>query len=116
LLAGLLCGLVGFALVVQLQQNSSEDLASLRPEELVRILDEVTQRSEELELQATELRNQRAELVTGSDTQRAAREAATQRAAVQGILAGRLPAEGPGVVLVIREPDDRIPAHSLFNV
>ncbi len=41
------------------------------------------------------LRAQRAELVTGADTQRAAREAAAQRAQVQGILAGRLPAEGP---------------------
>lgn len=116
LMAGLLCALVGFALVVQVQQQRSEGLAGLRQDELVRILDEVTQRSDDLERQAATLRSQRAELVTGSDTQRAAREAAEERAKVQGILAGRLPAEGPGVSLVIREPEDRVPALVLYNV
>ena len=116
LMAGLLCGLVGFALVVQVQQNRSEGLAGLRQDELVRILDEVTQRSDELEQQAATLRAQRAELVTGSDTQRAAREAAEERAEIQGILSGRLPAQGQGVELVIREPEDRVPALVLYNV
>ena len=115
-MAGLLCALLGFALVVQVRQNQSEGLAGLRQDELVRILDEVTRRSEELQAEATALRAQRTELATGSDTQRAAREAATERAAVQGILAGRLPAEGPGIELVLREPEDRIPAPVLLNV
>lgn len=115
-LAGLLCALLGFAIVVQVQQNRSDGLSSLRQDELVRILDEVTQRTEELEDQAVELRNQRAELATGSDTRRAAREAATERAAQQGILAGRLPAEGPGVELTIRDADRRVPALVLYNV
>ncbi|WP_199421492.1 DUF881 domain-containing protein [Actinotalea solisilvae] len=115
-LAGLLCALLGFAFVVQVQQNRSDGLSSLRQDELVRILDEVTQRTEELEDQAAELRAQRAELATGSDTRRAAREAATERAAQQGILAGRLPAQGPGVVLTVRDPDRRVPALVLYNV
>jgi uncharacterized protein YlxW (UPF0749 family) len=115
-MAGLLCALVGFGLVVQVQQNRSGGLASLREDELVRILDDVTQRSEELEEQAAVLRSQRAELVTGSDTQRAAQLAAAERAEVQGILAGRLPAEGPGVVLTIREQDGPIPSLRLYNV
>lgn len=115
-LAGLLCALLGFAFVVQVQQNRSDGLSSLRQDELVRILDEVTQRTEELEDQAAELRAQRAELATGSDTRRAAREAATERAAQQGILAGRLPAQGPGVLLTVRDPDRRVPALVLYNV
>jgi uncharacterized protein YlxW (UPF0749 family) len=114
--AGLLSALLGFALVVQVQANRSEGLASLRQDELVRILDEVTQRSEELEQQAAALRAQRTELVTGTDTERAAREAAEARAEVQGILAGRLPAVGPGVELVIAAPRDPIPALVLYNV
>jgi uncharacterized protein YlxW (UPF0749 family) len=114
--AALLSALLGFALVVQVQQNRSEGLASLRQDELVRILDEVTQRSEELEQQASSLRAQRSELMTGSDTERAAREAAAARAEVQGILAGRLPAVGPGVELVIRQPREPIPALVLYNV
>lgn len=116
LLAGLLCALLGFALVVQVQQNRSDGLTGLSQDELVRVLDEVTQRSDDLERQAASLRAQRAELLTGSDTLKAAREAAAARAEVQGILAGRLPAQGPGVELTIREPDDRIPALTLYNV
>ncbi|GGB94593.1 membrane protein [Cellulomonas carbonis] len=116
LTVALLSGLLGFALVVQVQQNRSEGLASLRQDELVRILDEVTQRSEELEDEAASLRAQRAELVTGTDTERAAREAARARAEVQGILAGRLPATGPGVLVNIGDPDGSVPASTLYNV
>ncbi|WP_188037277.1 DUF881 domain-containing protein [Actinotalea sp. JY-7885] len=115
-MAGILCALLGFAIVVQVQQNRSEGLSSLRQDELVRILDEVTQRTEELEDQAAALRQQRAELVTGSDTQRAAQDAAMERAAQQGILAGRLPAEGPGVSLVVRDQRREVPALALLNV
>ncbi|HQY33954.1 DUF881 domain-containing protein [Actinotalea sp.] len=116
LLAGLLTALLGFAIVVQVQQNRSSDLSGLRQDELVRILDEVTQRTEELDQQAADLRAQRTELMTGSDTERAAREAAAARAEEQGILAGRVPAEGTGVELVVREPDERIPAFVLLNI
>ncbi|KGM13402.1 DUF881 domain-containing protein [Cellulomonas bogoriensis] len=114
-LAGLLCALLGFAIVVQVQQNRTGGLSSLRQDELVRILDEVTQRSADLEEQLASLRAQRAELATGTDTERAAREAAEQRAAVQGILAGQLPAEGSGVELVIQEQEP-IPALVLYNI
>ena len=114
-LAGVLCALLGFALVVQVRQNSTTDLSGLSQQELVRILDEVTQRTDDLEQQAVELRAQRAELVTGADTQRAAQEAAAARAEAQGILAGRLPAEGPGVIVTLLE-GDRLSATLLVDV
>lgn len=116
LLAGLLCALLGFALVTQVRQTHSDDLAGLSQAELVRLLDEASQRSDELAEQAQALRSQRAELVTGVDTERAALEAAVQRAEVQGILSGRLPAQGPGVRLVLTEPDQRLSAIVLVNV
>ena len=116
LVTGVLCAVVGFALVVQVQANRSEGLSSLRQDELVRVLDDVTRRTADLQDQVVTLRARRAELVTGSDTERAAREAAAERAEVQGILAGRLPAEGPGIELTIRQPGDRIPAAVLYNV
>ncbi len=116
LLAALLTALLGFALVVQVQQNRSTDLSGLSQQELVRILDEVTQRTDDLEQQAVDLRAQRAELVTGTDTERAAQEAAAARAEVQGILAGRLPAEGPGVVITLRENGTRLSATQLVDV
>lgn len=116
LLAAVLTALLGFALVVQMQQNRSTDLSGLSQQELVRILDEVTQRTDDLEKQAADLRNQRAELVTGTDTERAAQEAAAARAQVQGILAGRLPAQGPGVTITLREGGTRLSASQLVDV
>lgn len=116
IMAFLLCVLLGFAFVTQVRSNQGEGLATLSQEELVRILDDTTRRTAELEAQANELRAQRAELVSGSDTQRAAREAAERRAAVQGVLAGVLPASGPGVVLTIEDPDLTVGALVMFNI
>ncbi len=113
---GLLCAVLGFALVVQVRSNHDDALTSLRQDELVRILDDVTRRSEELEEQMAALRAQRTELLTGSDRERAAREAAAERARVEGILAGQLPAQGPGIELVIRADGGAIPAPVLYNV
>lgn len=116
LLTGLLCALLGFALVVQVQANRSDGLASLRQDELVRILDDVTRSREELAAQVTALRAQRTELLNSSDSTRAAREAAVERATVQGILAGRLPAQGPGIELVIADAGGKVRAATLYNV
>ena len=116
LLTGLLCAVLGFAVVVQVQANRSEGLSSLRQDELVRILDDVTRNAVDLQGQVAALRAQRTELGSSSDTQRAAREAALERATVQGILAGRLPAEGPGVEIVIADPRGEIRAATLYNV
>jgi uncharacterized protein YlxW (UPF0749 family) len=116
LLAGLLCALLGFGLVVQVRQTHADNLASLSQDDLVRLLDEVTQRRDTLQEQAVTLRSTRAQLVTGADTEKAALAAAANRAAVQGILAGQLPAEGPGVRLVLTEGASRLSAASLVNI
>ncbi len=116
LLAAVLCALLGFAFVIQVRQTHTDDLASLSQDDLVRLLDEVTQRTDALEEQAASLRSQRADLVTGADTERAAIEAAAKRASVQGILAGELPAEGPGVRLVLSETTTHLSAALLVNV
>lgn len=116
LLAALLCGLVGFALVVQVRQTNVEGLSVLRQSDLVRILDETTQRASELEREAATLEQTRQDLLTGSDLQQAALDAATKSATTLGILSGRLPAQGPGIVLTISDPNRSIPALTLFNV
>ena len=115
-LVGLLCGLLGFALVVQVRQTQVEGLAALPQAELVRILDQANQRTDELEREAAALEATREELLTGSDQQQAALDAATEAATVQGILSGRLPASGPGMELTVADPDRRVPALTLFNV
>ena len=63
-LVGLLLALLGFALVVQLRQVEDDDLSSLRQDDLVRLLDEVTQRGDDLSRERTDLLAQRAELLS----------------------------------------------------
>ena len=55
LLAGLLCAVLGFALVVQVRQTQEADLGSLRESDLVRILDDLGERNDRLEAEQAEL-------------------------------------------------------------
>ncbi|WP_402465340.1 DUF881 domain-containing protein [Isoptericola aurantiacus] len=112
----LLCAALGFALVVQVQQSSQDPLSSARQDDLVRLLDEVTQRSEQLEDEVVELSQTRDELRSGSGQAQAAVDLAEERAASEGILSGRLPATGPGLEIVISDPDGLLPAAKMFNV
>ena len=102
LLAGLLLGLLGFALVVQVGSTDEADLSTLRQSDLVRILDDVTERSDRLEEEAAELAATRDELLSGSDSREAARLQAQERVEVLSILAGTAPARGPGIHLTLR--------------
>lgn len=97
--AALLCGLLGFGIVVQVSSTREKPLTGLRQNELVRILDETTRRGNELARQAASLREQLGDLESGNADQEALLALAQERATVQGILSGRLPAEGPGVAI-----------------
>ncbi|MGP7960946.1 DUF881 domain-containing protein [Sanguibacter sp. A247] len=103
LVAALLCGLLGFAIVVQVTSTREKPLTGLRQNELVRILDDTTRRGNELSRQADSLRSQLSDLESGHADQEALLEVARDRAAVQGILSGRLPASGPGVTISVTE-------------
>lgn len=115
-LAGVLCALLGFALVVQVRQASGADLNSMRQQDLVRILDEVTNRSDALASESADLTRERDELLSGSDRRQAALDALRRSAETQGILTGRLPAEGPGVVVTLTEPDGEIKSVTMLNM
>ncbi|AEG44335.1 DUF881 domain-containing protein [Isoptericola variabilis] len=116
LLAGVLCAALGFALVVQVQQSASDQLSSARQDDLVRLLDEVTQRADRLDEEVARLEATRDDLASGTGQAQAALELARERAASEGILSGRLPAEGPGVEISIADPGRGLTASQLFNV
>jgi len=115
LLAGLLLGLLGFSLVVQAHQTQSGKLTTLSQSELVRLLDDVTRRSDRLDAEARDLQQTSTELRTGSDRAAAAEKAARGRLEVLGILAGTLPAEGPGITLRIDDPKNAVDAAELLD-
>jgi len=115
-LAGVLCAMLGFALVVQVRQAAGADLGSMRQQDLVRILDEVTNRGDALANESADLTRERDQLLSGSDRRQAALDALRRSAETQGILTGRLPAEGPGVVVTLTEPDGRIKPVTMLDV
>ncbi len=115
LLGGLLCAVLGFALVVQVRQTQEADLGSLRESDLVQILDDLGERNQRLESEQADLARTRDELLTGSSAREAAREAAQSEVDALGILAGTAPATGPGIRLTITDPDQVLLASSLLD-
>ncbi|PWD49695.1 hypothetical protein C8046_02190 [Serinibacter arcticus] len=112
LLVALLCALLGFAIVVQVRQTNSDELASLRQDDLVRLLDEITLRNDQLETEQAQLTIDRNDLSSGADAQ----VVAERNAEVQGILAGTIAVEGPGIDLVVREQGRVVPASAWVNL
>lgn len=114
-LAGLLCAVLGFALVVQVRQTQEADLGSLRDSDLVRILDDLGERNDRLDAEEAELSRVRAELESGTSARAAAQEAARRQVDALGILAGTAAAEGPGISVVLTDPDRRLSASDLLD-
>lgn len=115
-LAGVLCALLGFALAVQIRQTSDLSLSGMRQADLVRILDEATTRGDALERERADLVAERDELLSGSDTRQAALDALRRSAETQGILAGRLPAEGRGVVVTVSDGGAQVKPVTMLNM
>ncbi|GAC1324875.1 MAG: DUF881 domain-containing protein [Mycobacteriales bacterium] len=115
-LIGLLCGLVGFALVLQVRTTQGRGgLAVARQDDLVRILDELSAREDRLGRELVALQETRDNLTTGSERTQAAIEESRRRAGTLGVLAGTLPAVGPGVVLTVTVGTSPLPAAVLLD-
>lgn len=116
LLGALLVAALGFAVVAQLRQNSEQGLSTLRQSDLVRILDDVGHRRDRLGVEASDLAEQRRELTSGAGGSQAAIDAARARLEVLGVLAGTLPAKGPGVEVTISDPRAHVHAAQLLDL
>ncbi|HZZ96062.1 MAG TPA: DUF881 domain-containing protein [Jatrophihabitantaceae bacterium] len=113
----LLTALLGFAIVVQVRQNSSTDnLANLRDDDLVGILDNQNARADRLRQQITELEQTLRQLRGSGNRSAAARAQAEQDAKALGVLLGTLPATGPGVAVEISDPQRKLGAEDLLDV
>lgn len=106
--ATVLALLLGFALATQVHQTRSGGLESLRQTDLVGLLDDVSQRSHRLDKDAAELRVTRDQLVNGGAGDAAALKAAQARLNALGVLAGTVPAQGPGITMVIADPEHKV--------
>ncbi|MDP9394405.1 MAG: DUF881 domain-containing protein [Actinomycetota bacterium] len=113
--AAVLCGLLGFAAVAQVRSTQEGGLSGLRQSELIGILDNVSERSERLAAEQRELERAREQLTTGGGRDRAALEEAHERAETLGILAGTVPAHGPGIEVTIPDPNGEVRAEALLD-
>ena len=101
-----LLGLLGFAAVVQVRSTQEDGpLAAARQEDLVQILDDLDNRNDRLRAEVSALEQAQRELTTGTGRTQAALEEARRRAQLLGVLAGTVPATGPGVVVTLADPD-----------
>ncbi|MCI2240668.1 DUF881 domain-containing protein [Paenibacillus sp. TRM 82003] len=116
LLAGVLCAALGFGVVVQVRQTDVAGLADLRESDLVRILDDAGERGDRLAEEVRELERTRSELTAGSDSAEAAARAAEQRALELGLLAGTVPAVGPGITATIADPAGEVGAAAFVSL
>jgi uncharacterized protein YlxW (UPF0749 family) len=116
LLAMVLAGALGFAIIAQLRQTSLEGLENLREDELVRIFAGVDQDGERLADEIRGLQTSLELLKSQSTNAVEAQRAARERADALGILAGTAKATGPGIVLTISDPDGKVDAPIVGDV
>jgi uncharacterized protein YlxW (UPF0749 family) len=116
IVAVLLFGL-GFGLAVQVASNSNSDsaLRGARQEDLVRILDELDDRTQRLDDEKQGLQKQRDELENSSDQAEEARKQTAEKEKQLGILAGTVAAQGPGITMTIDDTKGTVEADMLLD-
>ncbi|WP_433384286.1 DUF881 domain-containing protein [Micromonospora sp. KLBMP9576] len=113
---GVLLALLGFTLVVQLRTTSTDPtVAATRQEDLVRILFDLNSREVRLRQDIATLEESQRQLRSGQQGRQAALEEATRRADELGILAGTLPATGPGLAVRFEAGDKPLSASRVLD-
>jgi uncharacterized protein YlxW (UPF0749 family) len=116
IIAAVILFVVGVGGVMQIRINTADDTyTNARREDLIQLLDGLGSESRRLESEVAELERTRSELQSGADTQQVARQEAQTRAQELGILAGTLPAEGPGIRMRVADPNNKVDADVLLN-
>ena len=109
-----LAALLGFAIATQVSETQQQGLEDLRQDELVRILDDVTQNGERLDDELAELERSRDQLREAGGSEEAVR-AAQERFDTLGILAGTVPARGPGITMTLDGDESSVSATTLID-
>ncbi|GGX17771.1 DUF881 domain-containing protein [Streptomyces chryseus] len=116
LIVALLLFVLGLGLAIQVRSNSDDSaLRGARQEDLVRILDELDDRTQRLEDEKQELDDQKTELENSSDQAEEARKQTLEKERQLGVLAGTVAAQGPGITLTITDPHSTVEADMLLD-
>ncbi|MEU2563909.1 DUF881 domain-containing protein [Streptomyces longispororuber] len=117
LIVALLLFVLGLGLAIQVRStnDSSDALRGARQEDLVRILDELDDRTQRLEDEKRRLEEQRTGLESSSDQAEEARKQTAERERQLGVLAGTVAAQGPGITLTIDDKKGTVEANMLLD-
>jgi len=116
ILAAVILFVVGAAGVMQIKSNAAGDTySSARREDLIQLLDGLSEESRRLEGEITQLEQTRSNLQSGADTQRVARDEAAKHLTELSILAGTAAAQGPGIRMRIVDPKAVVDAGVLLD-
>ncbi|RSS57527.1 DUF881 domain-containing protein [Streptomyces sp. WAC01280] len=116
LIVALLLFVLGLGLAIQVSSTSENSaLRGARQEDLVRILDELDDRTQRLEDEKARLEKQRSELESSSDQAEEARKQTQEKERQLGILAGTVAAEGPGITLSVGDPTGAVESDMLLD-
>lgn len=116
LITAALAVLLGFAIATQVQQTQAGGLEQLREDELVQLLDDVSARSARLDEEIRALEADRDTLKSGVGSSASALEQAQERLDTLGVLAGTVPAVGPGVRMTIEDPALKVSGTVLLDI
>ncbi|MEC3998551.1 DUF881 domain-containing protein [Actinacidiphila sp. DG2A-62] len=116
LIVAVLLAVLGLGVAIQVRTTSDNGaLRGARQEDLVRILTELDNRSQRLQDEKRGLDSQRSELETSSDQAAEALKQTQQKERELGVLAGSVPAQGPGITLTITDPHGGVESDSLLD-
>lgn len=107
---------VGMALVMQYRTSTTQaPYENMRRTDLVQLLDNLNQETQRLSTEISEQEDLQRQLQSGVGTEEVARAEAQRRLDSLQILAGTAPATGPGITLVIHDPQNKMTADTLLN-
>ncbi|WP_158676356.1 DUF881 domain-containing protein [Tessaracoccus sp. OH4464_COT-324] len=96
-------------------QSAQPEFAQARQADLVQLLDTVTSRSRGMEAELRDLEQTYNELLSGQDQEAKRQQDAQRRLEQLSILAGLVPAEGPGIVIRIEDPQGKMAPDLMLN-
>jgi uncharacterized protein YlxW (UPF0749 family) len=114
---GVLLAIVGFLAIVQIrsEESAGDDLAGARREDLLQLLDSLDAATTRVRGEIADLEQRRRALQSSANSRQAALSEAREQVRVLGVLAGTLPARGPGIVIHIEDPQRAIGSSTLLN-
>ena len=117
-LVALSVGLVGFLLTAQVRANDrvAGQLETESERDLTRIFSSLNEESVALRDEISELRLELAALQSSAERDQLAREASQRQLEELEILAGTVPARGPGVTVRIEDPEDAFKFEMLLDL